>query len=455
MKRKKIILRTANIPVQTRIGFLLLLTLIIINSCSYHKLSPIPECPPMTTGGFEVVTHQERTSDDVRNQMLVLPDYPGYFDYVDFYQATQEDLAGNGLSISLIAHDVVKYRSTDNNGNTVQLSGLLIYPWSPFKMIKAPIVSVNHGTCLLKKFAPSRWKTARWSDWKNFPEMLIADVMALYYGWIIIMPDYQGMGDDSTENHPYCNRDRLANATADMMQGAIEYFSCYRNAYATWNNQAFLYGYSEGGFVTMASARELEARDVKLNGVVCLDGPYDLSGTMLDVMLADKPFPVPYFLPMLMVGYNTMYPNNFDYATILKEPYRTDIPKYTTGFYPESVVNGIMPPDKILKKIFTDSFYDTLKNVNSKAWNILYGNNAYVNWVPKSKMLLWHCQNDDCVPFGNFVAAKKKFTEIGLTNVDYVEWPAVTPDPSGGTIHVSVAPRAFLEGAHWIYNHTK
>ena len=93
--------------------------------------------------------------------------------------------------------------------------------------------------------------------------------------------------------------------------------------------------------------------------------------------------------------------------------------------------------------------------MNSKAWNIIYGNNTYVNWVPKSKMLLWHCRNDDCVPFGNFIAAKKKFTEIGLTNVDYVEWPAVTPDPSGGTIHVSVAPRAFLEGARWIYSHTK
>lgn len=432
----------------------LLLTASVINSCTYKKIVPRPDCPPMATGGFVVEDHTELTVDEVINQMGVLPDYPGYFDYHDLFDSTAARLAG-GKSIYPIAQEVVKYSSTDNNGNPIQLTGLLIYPWSAFKTLNVPIVSVNHGTELLKKHAPSRWKYAKWGELKDYPEMVIADIMAIYYGWAIIMPDYQGMGEDITENHPYCIRDRLANSTADMMQAAIEYFSCSRNAYVDWNGQAFLYGYSEGGFVTMAAARELEERDVKLNGVVCMDGPYDLSGAMLDIMLNGKPFPVPYFLPMLMVGYNTIYPEDFDYTAMLKEPCRTDIPKYTTGFYNETVVNGIMPPDKILKKIFTDPFYDSLKNLNSRAHSILYENNAYANWTPKSKMLLWHCVNDDCVPFSNLVTARKRFTELGLTNVEYVEWPAVDPGPDGGTVHVAVAPRAFYEGSLWIYNQTK
>jgi pimeloyl-ACP methyl ester carboxylesterase len=240
-----------------------------------------------------------------------------------------------------------------------------------------------------------------------------------------------------------------------MMQAAEDYFGCNGSTYVSWNGQAYLYGYSEGGYVTMATARELEARDVKLNGVVCMDGPYDLSGTMLNSMLSDNPFPVPYFLPMLLVGYNTMYPAIYNYASVLKEPYRTDIPKYTTGFYDVDVVNGIMPKDKILKEVFTDSFYDSLKNSNSIAYHTLYDNNAYLGWVPKSKMLIWHCKNDDCVPFGNLMAARNRFSTLGITNIEYVEWPAVTPDPSGSTIHVSVAPTAFMEGAKWIYRQTK
>lgn len=435
-----------------KIHYLLIAILIVFSSCKKKK--PDPECSELTGGGFEVVAHTERTVQEVTDHLMLLPDDSTSFDYNDFYQETLAQETG-GLGIKPIAHEVVRYTSTDNKGNPIQLTGLLIYPWSLTGRVSAPIISVNHGTQLLKSYAPSKWQSAKWSDWKNYPEMVIADVMACYYNWIIIMPDYQGMGDDLAENHPYVINDRLASSTADMVEAAQKSLSCNRNAYVSWNGQTFLYGFSEGGFVTMSAARELEKRKVSLKGVVCLDGPYDLSGTMLTVMLADKPFPVPYFLPMMLVGYNTMYPESFAYYNMLNVPYRTDIPKYTTGFFDETVVNGIMPADKILKKVFTNAYIDSLTNPNSRVYRLVYENNAYVNWTPRSPILLWHCKNDDCVPFGNFVAAKQRFTELGLTNIDYVEWDSVALNPSRGTVHVTVAPRAFYEGSRWIYHHTK
>jgi pimeloyl-ACP methyl ester carboxylesterase len=436
-------------------GFLFLLVLMIM-TISCKKKKPDPECQDLTGGVFEVVDHTEFTVEGLMSQPLLLPDDSASFDYNDFLSETMaQDSAGFG--VKPIAHEVVKYMSTDNNGNPIQLTGLLIYPWNlpPYGRVSAPIISVNHGTQLLKTYAPSKWKSAKWSDWKNYPEMVIADVMACYYNWIIIMPDYQGMGDDVTENHPYVIRDRLAKATADMVEAAQRSLSCNRHAYVEWNGKTFLYGFSEGGYVTMAAARELEERKVALKGVVCLDGPYDLSGTMLSVMLANKPFPVPYFLPMMLVGYNTIYPEYFVYYNMLKVPYRTDIPKFTTGFYDETVVNSKMPADKILRNVFSTAYLDSLANPNSMVYKIMSENNSYVNWTPKSPMLLWHCKNDDCVPFGNFTAAKSRFTGLGLTNIDYVEWDSVPLSPSRGTIHVTVAPRAFYEGSRWIYHHMK
>ncbi|MCX6248330.1 MAG: alpha/beta hydrolase [Bacteroidetes bacterium] len=433
-----------------------LLALCCIGAGCKKKHNNDPNCTPLTSGGLEVVDHTEMTVQNVIDEVKLLPDDSSYYDFNDFYRETLDQESGT-LKVKPIAHEVVRYTSTDNTGAKVQLTGLLIYPWNlpPFGRVSAPIVSVNHGTQILKRFAPSKWKSASWGDWKNFPEMVIADIMAAYYNWIIIMPDYQGMGDDVNENHPYVVRERLANATADMVEAAQKSLSCERNDWVQWNGKTFLYGFSEGGYVTMAAARELEARKVSLAGVVCMDGPYDLSGTMLDVMLGDSPFPVPYFLPMLLVGYNTMFPDAYQYSAMLKEPYRTDIPAYTTGFYDETVVNSKMPPDRILKKVFTDAFYDSLKNPNSLAYKILSENNSYIGWTPKSNMLLWHCQNDDCVPFGNFTAAKKRFTDLGLSNIDYVEWPPVELNPDRGTIHVTVAPRAFYEGSLWIYHHSK
>jgi len=434
--------------------FLVILAVLIMDSCKKKKNDS--ECPPITGAGFATISHTDMSTQDVITEVHTLSDDSSYFDYNDFYQQTLTQIPGT-VQLKPIAHEVVHYASTDNNGNPIQLSGLLIYPWNvpPFGKVSAPIVSVNHGTQILKSLAPSKWKSASWDDWKNFPEMVIADIMASYYNWIIIMPDYQGMGDDVGENHPYCIRDRLANATADMVEAAQRSLGCNCNEWVNWNGKTYLYGYSEGGFVTMAAARELEARNVSLAGVVCMDGPYDLSGTMLNVMLNGQPFPVPYFLPMMLVGYNTIYPDTFGYAKMLVEPYKTNIPQFTTGYFSSDVVNGIMPQDKILSEVFSVAFYDSLKNQNSEAYKIIYENNTYIDWTPKSKMLLWHCQNDDCVPYNNFTVAKNRFSGLNLSNIDYVTWPAVTLDPSRGTIHVTVAPRAFYEGSRWIYQHSK
>ena len=423
----------------------------LLNSCTkdHHH-----EYEPVNTGGeFEVTESTLLNYQDIVDQVMLLPDKEDQFDCHDFlYEATKME---PGFVPYLVRNDVIRYYSTDNHGKKIQLTGLMVTPVSFSGRVYAPVISLNHATQILKKLAPSKWKTAKYSEYDSYPEAVLADIMASTMGWIIVMPDYQGMGDDVGESHPFCVRERLAASTVDMLQGAIKSLSEFKNPYVFWNKKTFLMGYSEGGFVTMAAARELEARNVKLTGVACLSGPYDLTGTMLPLMLSDSAFPEPYFLPMVVVGYNAIYPKVFAYDIVLKAPYLTDLPQYTTGFYDEKVVNKKMPPDKILKKIFTDAFIDSLRNPASQAMQIFAQNNSYTGWTPKSKMLLWHCKNDDCVLFGNFIAAKKRFTELGLTNIEYQEWPPMIPKPAEGTVHAEVAIKAFWEGAKWIYHNSK
>ena len=419
---------------------------LLTNSCSKSK----GEDTPASNNGLQAIDHTNYTMQDISNKLALFPDYDE-FDYHDFL--TELNKHGVTGAPYLIANEVVTYSSADNQGKKISLSGLLVYPYKISGKISAPILSFNHATQIMKKLAPSGWKNASWEEYKRYPEALLANIMASVYGWIIIMPDYQGMGQDVSEMHPFCVRDRLAVATADMVQGAIASLGSTASQYVTWNGQVFLMGYSEGGFVTMAAQRELEARNVTLKGVVCMEGPYDLTGAMLPVMLADSAFPQPYFLPMTIAGYNAIYPNSFTYNVVLKEPYLTNLPKYSTGFYNDSVVNSYMPANKVLKGIFTDAFIDTLGNQGSLAFNIFSANNSFTGWTPKSLMYLWHCVNDDCVPFSNYQSARKRFDEMGLINIVYYEFPSLTPDPAKGTIHQRVAPIAFLEGSLWIFAH--
>jgi len=436
MKKKKF-----NYPSSYVAVLFLAILLIVASSCTTST-------KPSSDEAFTVVEHIELDVEDIMEQLQAMPDDPDEFDYHDLYYAVCQET--QGIIPYLVAHEVVTYTSKDDLGNNIELSGLFVYP---FKLlggkIQTPLVSVDHGTELLKKYAPSKWDPFNPSEWINFAEVIVAYIMASRYGWSIVMPDYQGMGYDINENHPFCIREKLATATADMVEKGIAMIKDNNHPKVNWDGHLFVYGYSEGGFVTMAVTRELENRNINLSGSVCMDGPYDLSGTMVDALLSDNPFPVPYFLPLMLVGYQTVYPSPFSYDQVLKEPYRTDIPKYTTGFYNKDVVNSIMPASGILKEVFTDSFIDSLNIASSSAHQILWQNNTYSDWIPESKMLLWHCKNDDCVPIGNFEAAQSAFAQGGASNITYVEWP---PVPNwAGTVHVSAAPIAFYEGATWIH----
>jgi len=426
------------------------ISLLSITSCKKNHTDPVDY------GGFTILEETEVSMDDIMDQLMLYPDDPDAFDYHDAINEMKKTAEEDSLpTCSYIKVKKIKYKSIGNDGKEKELSGLFMYPYFPIGTYETPIISFNHGTQLQKKYAPSQYELMKSS--LEFAEVFIALAMASIYNWAIILPDYQGMGEDKTENHPYCVREKLAVATADMIKAAKITIMPDQEKDVTWDGRLYLMGFSEGGFVTLAATQELEIRDEVINGVACLDGPYDLTGTMLDVMLSNDPFPVPYFLPMFVVGFNTIYPESFVYNDMLKAPYNVKIPEFTDGFHTESEINAFMPPSGILKEVFTDNFIDTLKNVNSNVYKTLFKNNAYINnksnvWKPKSKMLFWHCKNDDCVPFGNFTKVKSEYGT--MSNIEYIEYPEITPF-HGQTIHVSIAPTAFQAGAHWIYQQTK
>ncbi len=82
--------------------------------------------------------------------------------------------------------------------------------------------------------------------WGDFAEVLVAEIMAARYGWAIVMPDYQGMGYDTSESHPYCIREKLAVATADMLEVGISTLKSGKYNNLSWDGNAFVFGYSEG-----------------------------------------------------------------------------------------------------------------------------------------------------------------------------------------------------------------
>ena len=104
-------------------------------------------------------------------------------------------------------------------------------------------------------------------------------------GYVVVMPDYIGLGDDTADPHPY---------VAYPEENAQSGLAMVKAARTSLGKQVrgklplFITGYSEGGAYALEAAHLMQSNpryakslDVKLTDVVPISGAFDLTGTML------------------------------------------------------------------------------------------------------------------------------------------------------------------------------
>ena len=183
--------------------------------------------------------------------------------------ADKESLAQDVVPRFAVTSYRLEYLTTDADGRQVRASGLVSVPVKAAGA-KSPVLSYQHGTLFKDAEAPSN----------NAVASEVAVVLASL-GYIVLAPDYVGFGASRGTPHPYLLSAPSAAATIDFMTAA----RTWRNqANVVDNGQLFMTGYSEGGYVTMAAHRALQAGNSphlqQLRMVVPGAGPYNVQTTM-------------------------------------------------------------------------------------------------------------------------------------------------------------------------------
>src|SRR6185369_398821 len=91
-------------------------------------------------------------------------------------------------------------------------------------------------------------------------------------------------GESSGHFHPYLHAKTSASAVVDLLRAVKSY--CAANSIPL-SGKLFLAGYSEGGYATMAATREIQERfaaELPITASAPMAGPYDLSGTLVDIL---------------------------------------------------------------------------------------------------------------------------------------------------------------------------
>jgi len=369
----------------------------------------------------------------------------------------------------------VSYQAVGADGKSHTMTGLLILPKSIIgSRPSVPILLSQHGTEPYRPYSPSRYLD-NLNRPKDYPEVMVAAMIAST-GYAVAMADYEGLGDN-TNIQPYVHGTTLAGQVIGMLRASRDIIGSASGSPCSWNKQLFLMGYSEGGYVTMTTTRELQqpkyAAEFTVTAAAPLSGPHDLSGEMRTLMLADSGSKAPYFLPFLLTGYDYASGGTlFSPTTAMIPPFDASIPPLFAGTTPADLISEAMgmkfnPATLVVPKdTLVTNFIAKLENVASPEVAFLRQNDSYRDpltsnlfWKPTVPIRMYHHRKDELVPYANSQVAFNAFSSVGAKSRTPggpgVELKAATvslsisADPVK-TVHLGAAFPELSEGWHWL-----
>jgi hypothetical protein len=302
----------------------------------------------------------------------------------------------------------VNYNTYDVDSNLTTASGLLVVPQGT--PCEVPMLSFQHTNIIRKSDAPSRFGDA--SQW-------FIGLAAGSLGNITLMPDGLGLGS-GPGFHPFLHAQTEATSVIDMIRAVREVVD---TTGSSPNEQLFLAGISEGASAALAAHEYiqtyLDSTEMHVTATGCIAGYYDMSGSMVNMILSDSIYPDPSYLPDLLLGYNSAY-NFFAHdSDIMAAPYDSTIPPLFNGYNRASTIDAQMP--SVAKYILRQDQIDSLQNDTANYIRQLLKKNDLYNWAPTSPVKLLYCIADEYVPFQNSIAAYTHFVANGATQIDTVD----------------------------------
>lgn len=334
--------------------------------------------------------------------------YYGYFSLHDKYPYAYGHL-GQLLDAQKgpIAAIPCQYRSTDQHGEEVWLSGKVYVPKN--EQAKG-IILLPHYTVAANKEVPSEC---------NPIEARLAKK-----GYAVVMPDYLGYGATSvwadtifseppfTEPqaprvHPYLDAKLTARNSVDMLLAAKEYI---RNMGVKLENDSLIIvGFSQGAAAAIASLRLLEEEypEVAIKKCYAGSGPYDVCATYDDAVRRNR-LGMAVVVPMLVMGTSEAYDLHLrpeDFFT----PYM--LARYEQIVYIKNkglVEWAFSMPSHKLSKYMTKEGMDKKQPETARMYDgfkrssIVYTEGDTLvrpDWKPSTPIYLFHSTNDDIVCF--------------------------------------------------------
>src|ERR1700694_970896 len=211
-----------------------------------------------------------------------------------------------------------------------------------------PIVLYAHGTTTDRAFSMA--------NFQNTETLFLAALFAAK-GYIVVAPNYAGYDTSALPYHPYLVDDQQSKDMSDALAAARTALPLASVTLTKDSGQLFITGYSQGGYVAMATQRAMQSAGMKVTAAAPMSGPYALAAFVDAVFYGEVNGDAPVSSALLLTAYQktygTIYSNPLEvfadqYASGIDSLLPSTTPRsqlYAQGKLPEYALFSLTPPD--------------------------------------------------------------------------------------------------------------
>lgn len=231
---------------------------------------------------------------------------------------TQQWLAIGGTPDCDIAFHKIRYVTVGGAGEATEASAALMVPTGsdPSCSGPRPVLLYAHGTTTDKAY-----NIADINDTDNGEGLLMAAFFA-GQGYIVVAPNYAGYDTSTLPYHPYLNADQQSKDMIDALVAAKSALPTSSAAQTSASARLFISGYSQGGYVAMATHRAMQTAGIAVTASAPMSGPYALAAFADAVFYGRVNGGAPIFMTLMLNAYQKSYGNLYsNVGDVVEAPY--------------------------------------------------------------------------------------------------------------------------------------
>jgi Prolyl oligopeptidase family len=233
--------------------------------------------------------------------------------------ASNQQLFGlSGAPVCDVLMYRIEYATVGGADEPTTASGALMVPTGLGSTCtgKRPILLYAHGTTTDRKF--------NMTDTSN-AEALFLTALFASKGYIVVAPNYAGYDTSTLSYHPYLIADQQSKDMIDALAAARTALPFASATLTKDSGQLFITGYSQGGYVAMATHRAMQAAGMSVTASAPMSGPYALAAFVDAVFYGEVNGDGPISATLLLTAYQKVYGN------IYANPADVFAPQYAAG----------------------------------------------------------------------------------------------------------------------------